>query len=123
MIVRLSHDPEDRIATFPIEFLRRSGDNTWSYIYRVIVELICVADVSHVKISDDKGCEVDHQVEPSAGSYFLSRSLSMLVLQGVDSQVRIRRWSCNQARNISQRSKPRIQKEVTLLVRIPSALV
>lgn len=92
LIVRVSNDREDRIATFPINFMRRCGDNTWSYIHGVIVELICVTDVSDVKILDDKGSTVDFRVEPSAGSYFLRKSLAALARQDINSQVPVRRW-------------------------------
>jgi hypothetical protein len=43
-IIRDSDTRGDRIATLPVEFLRRCGDNTLSYIHGVIAELISEED-------------------------------------------------------------------------------
>lgn len=124
LVIWESNDREDRIATFPIEFLRTCGDNTWSYIYRVVIELISVEDITHLEILDDKGSSVDRQMEPLEGVYFLSKSLSVLVRQqDVDLQTPITRWSSHRARNTSQPSKHQTLRGAILLVRTPSARV
>ena len=91
LVIREPNGREDRIATFPIRFLRTCGDNTWSYICRVIVELISVEDVSQLDILDDKGTSVDRSMEPAEGVYFLSKSFWVLLhrklIPDTDSQV------------------------------------
>ncbi|WP_348253320.1 hypothetical protein, partial [Salmonella enterica] len=57
---------DDRIATFPIDFLRQGGDNTWNYIYTVVAELVCRHPTSQGQIVDDKGTEVDPDGSPLA---------------------------------------------------------
>jgi len=73
-IIRDSNQRGDRIVTFPIEFLRRCGDNTWSYIYGVIAELISGEYASRAVILDDSGSAVDPNEEPSTGVFVLRRN-------------------------------------------------
>lgn len=74
VIVRASDSRGDRIATFPIDFLRRGGDNTWSYVYGVIAELVVhEGPASRSVILDEKGKEVDHGQAPSAGQFFFNK--------------------------------------------------
>jgi hypothetical protein len=73
-IIRDSDKRGDRIATFPVEFLRRCGDNTWSYIYGVIADLVSEEDASRAVILDGSGSAVDPNEEPSAGVFILRRN-------------------------------------------------
>ena len=66
-----------RLAAFPVTFLEKCGDNTWSYILHVLGLLVEPVDGCQGVVVDNAGDCVIGDQSPDAGSYTykqLSRS-------------------------------------------------
>lgn len=62
-----------RIATFPLDFISRGGDNSWSYVLYVIDRLIISESSRGGIIKDEYGRVLDPNDCPSAGVFFFSQ--------------------------------------------------
>jgi hypothetical protein len=67
IIVRLTNGT--RIATFPLEFVRRGGDNTWEYILNVVTQLVDVVSDLPKVLMDEEGQVVSLDDAPWAGTF------------------------------------------------------
>lgn len=61
-----------RIASFPLDFISRGGDNTWSYVLYVIDQLIISESGRGRIIKDEHGRVLDPNESPSAGEFVFS---------------------------------------------------
>jgi hypothetical protein len=62
------------VAVFPVPFIRRCGDNRWTYIFRVLDDLVETgADVAWT-IRDQGGREVGRGEEPMSGTYVFAQN-------------------------------------------------
>ncbi|WVO21738.1 uncharacterized protein IAS62_003050 [Cryptococcus decagattii] len=61
-----------RIASFPLDFISRGGDNTWSYVLYVIDQLIISESGRGRIIKDKHGRVLDPNESPSAGEFVFS---------------------------------------------------
>lgn len=69
------------IASFPIDFLKTCGDNTWQYILHVVAIIVELDPVHPGSIFFEDGVAVDYQDIPMAGRFrFLEQGLSILRL-------------------------------------------
>ena len=60
---------DTKIASFPISFLHSCGDDSWSYILRV-VSLLIEVDLNHPgQLRDDHGQLVNLRDPPNAGEF------------------------------------------------------
>lgn len=59
-----------RIASFPLNFISRGGDNSWSYVLYVIGQLIIPESSRTGIIKDEHGRVLDPNEPPSAGVFF-----------------------------------------------------
>jgi hypothetical protein len=56
------------IATFPISFIQKGGDNTWSYVLDVVNQLVQDQNQGIIKSENDVQVELDD--EPVAGTFW-----------------------------------------------------
>lgn len=68
----LSHDHE-HIALFPVSFLRASGDDTWSYIAKVVRTLVQTQQDLPCRFTNSAGQVFENESAPEAGSYTFSQ--------------------------------------------------
>lgn len=62
-----------RIASFPLDFISRGGDNSWSYVLYVIGQLIIPESSRTGIIKDEHGRVLEPNESPSAGVFFFSQ--------------------------------------------------
>lgn len=65
-----------RIASFPLNFISRGGDNSWSYVLYVIGQLIIPESSRTGIIKDEHGRVLDPNERPSAGVFFFFKRAS-----------------------------------------------
>nr|ODN86713.1 hypothetical protein L203_03961 [Cryptococcus depauperatus CBS 7841] len=70
-IVAVHSDHGTRIAMFPLEFIRKGGDNTWSYVLYVVCQLIVLEPGQSCQLQNEDGIELDLNEAPEAGSFRL----------------------------------------------------
>jgi hypothetical protein len=58
-----------RIATFPLEFVQRGGDNTWGFVLQVVQELVESDTGSLGVLKDTDGMSLDPSEAPWAGTF------------------------------------------------------
>nr|ODN86712.1 hypothetical protein L203_03960 [Cryptococcus depauperatus CBS 7841] len=68
-IVAVHSDHGTRIAVFPLEFIRKGGDNTWSYVLYVVRQLIVLEPGQSCQLQNEDGIELDLNEAPEAGSF------------------------------------------------------
>nr|ODO04312.1 hypothetical protein L204_00670 [Cryptococcus depauperatus CBS 7855] len=68
-IVAVHSDHGTRIAVFPLEFIRKGGDNTWSYVLYVVRQLIVLEPGQSCQLQNEDGIELDLNEAPQAGSF------------------------------------------------------
>lgn len=79
-----------RIATFPLDFISRGGDNSWSYVLYVIDRLIISESSRGGIIKDEHGRVLDPNDSPSAGVFFFSQEGK---LPAIHAAIEATRWS------------------------------
>jgi hypothetical protein len=60
---------DTRIATFPIEFVQRGGDNTWRFVLKIVQELLESQSGSLPVLKDLDGGLLDLNQAPWAGTF------------------------------------------------------
>ena len=107
--VTIRSSVNDTIGLFPLPFLRAGGDNTWSYIERVVSELLDIEEGCTWGIEDTEGRHMTGNAAPVAGVYrvttqgVLPQSIRILIpvpsfrtmllmLIAVDANIAVR-WS------------------------------
>ena len=68
-VVEVVSSFETPIASFPVDFLATSGDNTWAYVYFAIGLVIRVEEQYSGRIKDSDGLLVSPDRPPQAGIY------------------------------------------------------
>jgi hypothetical protein len=68
-VIRIFSLFETLIASFPVDFVKDSGDNTWRYISVVIAMLVEVDEERSVRIIDQDGVDMELEQAPKAGIY------------------------------------------------------
>lgn len=69
-VIKIYSAFETLIATFPVDFVRDSGDNTWLYILRVIAMLVEVDQGFTGRIVTRDGDDMDPMQAPVAGIFY-----------------------------------------------------
>ena len=57
------------IASFPLDFVAKGGDNTWGYVTFAVTLLLEVEPLHQGKIVDQAGHPMDLDLPPHAGTY------------------------------------------------------
>jgi hypothetical protein len=61
------------IATFPLEFVQRGGDNSWRYVLGVIEQLVDTVPDHACVIRDQNGTHVDLAEAPWSGEFVFAQ--------------------------------------------------
>ena len=67
LVITILSTSEQHIGTFPLDFVRRSGVNTWGYILDVVRQLVDAGSGGTLFASD--GTAIDRTAETSPGEY------------------------------------------------------
>jgi hypothetical protein len=62
------------IASFPLEFVQRGGDNSWRYVLGVIEQLVDTVPGHASVIRDQSGADVDLEEAPWSGEFVFAQN-------------------------------------------------
>ena len=62
------------IASFPLDFIQRGGDNTWRFVLYVIKQLVKQSTDAEGIIEGSKGIQVDQDDMPRGGNFSFVQS-------------------------------------------------
>lgn len=79
--IEITSTSNSRIASFPLSFIQRGGDNTWHYVLRVVDQLVEKDSDQLGVIIDTRGVAVNLDDAPSSGLYHYEQTRKSILFQ------------------------------------------
>lgn len=79
--IEITSTYNSRIASFPLSFIQRGGDNTWHYVLRVVDQLVEKDSDQLGVIIDTRGVAVNLDDAPSSGLYHYEQTRKSILFQ------------------------------------------